>query len=87
MTKKKLEAVRSSEAECTRDLRRQFVTHPMLQQRVRFSASTAAGATSLGWYRGHQAGVYDAYRTLKKRYPGAAKALLDAYGMKEDGSM
>jgi hypothetical protein len=39
----------------------------------------------LTWYRGHHAGIYDAYLTLKTKYPTAAKALLRVYDMDEEG--
>lgn len=39
----------------------------------------------LAWYRGHQAGIYDAYLTLRKQYPHAAKALIDAFDMNAEG--
>ena len=41
----------------------------------------------LGWHRGKQAGLHSAYLTLKKYYPEAAKALIDAWGMDENGDI
>lgn len=45
------------------------------------------GGQSLGWHRGVQAGVHSSYLTLKEFFPEAAKALIDAYGMNEDGDI
>lgn len=40
----------------------------------------------LGWYRGHQAGIYDAYLTLKKKYPRVAEEFRKAFNIEKDGS-
>ncbi len=42
---------------------------------------------SLGWHRGHQAGLHDAFLTVNQRYPRVAKQLREAFGLDEDGSM
>jgi hypothetical protein len=44
------------------------------------------GSPATAWHRGHQAGIHDAYLTLKKAYPEAAEELRKAFGMTEDGS-
>lgn len=36
---------------------------------------------TLGWYRGHHAGVWDSYIALRKKFPKAAEALRESYGM------
>jgi hypothetical protein len=33
------------------------------------------------WYRGHQSGIFDAYKTLKDRFPEAGRYLLQVYRM------
>jgi hypothetical protein len=40
----------------------------------------------VAWYRGHQAGIYDAYLTLKKKYPKVAEEFRNAFRMEKDGS-
>ncbi len=42
---------------------------------------------TLAWYRGRQAGIYDAYLTIRRRYPQAAKDLIEAYDMNKDGNI
>lgn len=69
------------------DITRQYIKHPLVQAKVRVSAAETAGATEIGWYRGHMSGVYDAYLTLREVFPAAARALLDAYGMDEEGAI
>jgi len=88
MMSKKLKPKHSiTEKEATEDLKRQFIRHPRFQSKVRISASQAAGGTTLGWYRGHHAGIHSAYLTLKKDYKEAAEALLEAYGMDKKGNI
>lgn len=41
----------------------------------------------VAWYRGHQAGVYDAYLTVKTRYPRVAEELRKCFGMDKEGSL
>lgn len=77
----------ATSGECIPDLKRQFVRSPQFQSRVRISGSQAAGATELGWHRGHHSGIHDAYLTLRKAYPKAALALLDAFDMDKDGAI
>ena len=77
----------ATEEECVGDVRRQFISAPVLQHRMSFSPSQAAGGVSLAWHRGHQAGVHDAYLTLKKDHPRAAFELREAFGMSEDGAI
>ncbi len=86
MTKKKLQPVYSKADEGIANLKSQFISHPLVQHKRRISASMAVGSTEIGWRRGQQTGIYDAYRTLRKEFPKAAKALLNAYGMEKDGS-
>lgn len=40
----------------------------------------------LPWYRGHHAGIYDAYLTLKKKYPKIAEEFRKAFRMDKDGA-
>lgn len=81
---------RRSGADCdeaTADIRHQFVApDPAFQSRRSFSASAAAGGVKLAWYRGHQAGVHDAYLAIRRAHPEAAKAILEEFGMRRDGS-
>ena len=79
----------TKEGECLEDIKRRYSkSDPRLQARVRVCASEVTGNAALGFYRGRQAGVYDAYRTLRQEYPQAARALLNAFGMDpKDGSI
>lgn len=76
-----------SEREATQDIRRHYIPHPLMRHKVRTSPSEAAGNATLGWYRGHHGGVYSAYLTLRKQFPKAANALLEAFGMDKTGAM
>lgn len=40
----------------------------------------------LAWRRGHQAGIHDAYMTLKQDNPRIAERLRNAFEMQKDGS-
>ena len=72
----------------TADLRHRFVApDERFQSRRKFSASEASGAIELGWYRGHQSGIHDAYKTLRKKFPKAAAVILKAFEMNRDGSV
>lgn len=74
--------------ENTADLRRRFVhPHPEFQARMKISGSEASGAIELAWYRGHQAGLYDAYLKLRGPYPAAANRILKVFGMSKDGAL
>lgn len=74
--------------EATADIREQFISRdPMFQSRRSFSASAASGGVKLGWYRGHQAGIHDAYLAIRRKHPEAAKAILEEFGMSRDGSL
>ena len=42
---------------------------------------------SLAWYRGYDAGIYDAYKKLRRKHPLGAQALLDAFGMNSKGEI
>jgi uncharacterized protein YcaQ len=83
----KLRFIRSNESDGIADIRREYIKHPLLQHRVKTSANSTVGSAALAWHRGHQAGVFDSYRTLKQKYPTAAKALLLSYGMDSKGSI
>ena len=72
-------------SDCIDDIKRKFIKHPHFQSRVRTSPSQVVGNAEISFYRGRHAGVHDAYLTIKKKYPDAAKALLRAYGMDEEG--
>lgn len=68
------------------NLKRRFVHgNPERQKHVKISPAQATGNIEVAYYRGHSAGVYDAYSTLKKHYPEAAEALRQAYGMDDEG--
>lgn len=74
--------------EATADIRHQFVApDPMFQSRRRFSPSEVNAGVKLAWYRGHQAGVHDAYKAIRRAYPEAARAILEKFDMSRDGSM
>jgi hypothetical protein len=45
-----------------------------------------SGREDLAWYRGHHAGLHDAYLTLKQQYPEAAEQLRLAFGFSKEGS-
>ena len=45
-----------------------------------------AGRIDLGWMRGHHSGLYDAYLTLKKKYPLVAEEFRKACGFNERGA-
>lgn len=83
----KLKPHHTDDRRCTKDLRRKFVGHPRLQSKKKISAADAAGSISLGFLRGRHAGVFDSYKTLRKAFPKAAQALLDAYGMNKKGEI
>ena len=83
-----MKAFYSNEEDCIDDLRRKFVlANPLMQSRVKFSCNEAAGSIVLGFHRGRQSGVYDSYRTLQKKFPKAATALLSAYSMDDEGTV
>lgn len=50
-------------------------------------AREASGTIELGWYRGQQSGVYDAYKKLRNPYPEAAAYLLKQFGMDKSGNI
>ncbi len=39
----------------------------------------------LAWYRGHHAGLYDAYLTIKAEHPRVAEKFRKAAGLTEEG--
>ncbi len=43
--------------------------------------------SGVAWYRGMQGGVFEVYKFLKKRYPEAAQAILDEWGMNKRGNI
>ncbi len=51
------------------------------------AANRAGGNFELAWRRGHQAGIHDAYLTIRERFPQVAAQLIEAYGMSEDGAL
>jgi hypothetical protein len=75
------------ESRCIGDLKGTFVGDPILQSRKRFSASEAAGNISLSWYRGQHKAQFDCYKVLEKKYPEAAKYLLEFYCMNTKGTI
>lgn len=44
------------------------------------------GRVDLAWSRGHHSGLYDAYLTLKKKYPRVAEEFRKAAGFDEHGA-
>ena len=72
---------------CIGDIKRKFIRHPDRQKQVRISAADAAGAASLGFWRGRQQGRYDACKFLKKRFPEATKMLAEKWGMDDRGDI
>ena len=85
MPKKRRKPMREQEG--TEDLRRQFIKNPMVQSRVRISASAAAGSTSLGWYRGQHCGLDEAALWLEEHHPRIGKKFRKHFSLNEDGSM
>ena len=72
----------------TADLRKRFVApDARFQSRRKISGSVAAGSVELGWYRGHHEGLYDSYKALRRKYPEAAKVLLEKFGMNPNGTL
>lgn len=67
---------------CTADIASQIPMRPGPGGKTRRS-----GAPSLAFMRGHQAGVGDAYKAVRKRFPDAAAAILKKFGMNEDGDI
>jgi len=67
--------------DCTKDIRERLP----IKRRMGggFIESTEA---TIAWLRGHDRGVYDTYLLIRKRYPGAARAILRHYKLKEDGT-
>lgn len=56
---------------------------------ARWAAGMARGrreGKQLAWYRGHHAGIFDAYRTIKTKYQRVAEELRECFGMNKDGS-
>ena len=79
-----MEPVRSvSEEESLRDMRWPQIPG-VPQQLLKPHPKESPG---LAWHRGHQVGVFDAYLTIKDKYPRVAKQLRDAFNMNEDGSI
>jgi len=68
-------------------LQRHFVGHPLTQYKKRFSASDAAGSIELSWRRGEQSGIFQAYKDLRKKFPQAAKYLLEIKKMNKQGDI
>lgn len=67
--------------DCTKDIRRLLpVTRGLGGQYIESEYGTVT------WLRGHDRGVFDAYTVIRKRYPGAARAILKHYRLKEDGT-
>lgn len=85
----KLHRVKSlSEKEALEEVSRKFLREDSaLQSRIKVSQSDVVGQSALHWYRGKHVGTYEAYLTLKEKYPEAAKALLEAHGMDENGNI
>lgn len=46
-----------------------------------------SGAPELGYLRGQQGGVHDAYRAIRRKYPEAARFLLKKFKMKPNGDI
>ncbi len=56
---------------------------------ARWSKSMEAGRRedkSVAWYRGHQAGMHDAYLTIKQEHPRIAEKFRKCAGFNKDGS-
>ncbi len=75
-----------TEYEATADIKGPPPPKGIPSARWRGNKSSGSDA-SLAWYRGHQAGIHDAFLTIKKRYPRVAKQLREAFGMEENGSI
>ncbi len=44
------------------------------------------GMEDLAWMRGHHSGLFDAYLTLKQKYPDVAEEFRKAVGFNQDGA-
>lgn len=67
--------------DCTEDIRRKLpVTRGPEGRYIESDSPTVA------WLRGHDRGVFDAYTVIRKRYPGAARAILRHFKIKENGT-
>ena len=42
---------------------------------------------TLAWYRGHHAGIWDAYLTIKAEHPRVAEKFRKAAGLTKDGAL
>lgn len=60
---------------------------PDILQSVWKKGHNISAGVDLAWYRGHHAGIYDAFLTLKKQHPRIAKHLREAFNMNDDGSL
>jgi hypothetical protein len=53
----------------------------------RHGVNRRSGEGTLAAYRGHQVGVHDAYKAIRKKYPEAAKYLLQQFRMYPNGDI
>lgn len=79
--------VKATPVHLTTQMRKRFGSPDAeIQARKSISVLQAIGSAEVGFYRGHSSGIFDAYLTLKEKYPHAAEALLKAFNMRdEDG--
>ncbi len=54
---------------------------------ARWKATQNETGDALSFYRGKQAGQYEAYLAIVKEHPRVAKKILKAFGMNEDGNI
>lgn len=74
--------INQDEANGTRDLKRHNKAY------ARNAGNCANSSTSLAWYRGHQSGIFDAFKALKQLgHPRIAKKLRAQFMMDEDGTI
>lgn len=74
---------KSDPRDITDQLRKRFYSPDAeIQARKSISPSEAVGSAELAYYRGRDAGIFDAYLTLRQVYPEAANALLKAFNMR-----
>lgn len=82
---KLIERAISREDQVIGNLKRQFIRHTLHGQRqISVSASTANGNIALAYHRGLAVGEQDRTKaiiqTLKKKFPAAARLVLETYG-------
>ena len=72
------------------DLQDRFISpsgDAVMQVKIRSSPDQVCGALEMACRRGFQAGIHDAYLSLRENHPVAALALLETYKMDKNGTL